>query len=151
MPAIATHHDDGVRLGMGALKKADDGRQSMILETYLRCFVSRDALDSTVAFYKALLGGEETLRFAYPETGLSLAAVSSPRLSVLVIAGEPAARKPFEATVLTIRVSDLAHYAEVLRANDAVELDPIQSTPVGHKMRYRHADGMVVEYVTHDA
>jgi hypothetical protein len=61
----------------------------MILETYLRCFVSRDALDSTVAFYNALLGGEETLRFAYPETGLALAAVSSPRLSALVIAGEP--------------------------------------------------------------
>lgn len=122
----------------------------MILETYLRCFVDAGALDQTVAFYKALLGGEETLRFAYPETGLELAAVSSPRLSVLVIAGDPARRKPFEATVLTIKVSSLAHYAELLRANGAVELDPIQKTPVGQKMRYRHADGLIVEYVEHD-
>jgi hypothetical protein len=123
----------------------------MILETYLRCFVDAAALDATVAFYKALLGGEQTLRFAYPETGLELAAVSSPRLSVLVIAGEPANRKPFEATVLTIKVSSLAHYADILRANGAVELDPIQRTPIGQKMRYRHADGLTIEYVEHDA
>ena len=123
----------------------------MILETYLRCFVDAGALDQTVAFYKKLLGGEETLRFTYPETGLELAAVSSPRLSVLVIAGEPANRKPFEATVLTIKVSSLAQYADLLRASGAVELDPIQRTPVGQKMRYQHADGLIVEYVEHDA
>ncbi|WP_407156814.1 VOC family protein [Bradyrhizobium sp. STM 3557] len=123
----------------------------MILETYLRCFVDAGALDHTVAFYKALLGGEQTLRFAYPETGLELAAVSSPRLSVLVIAGEASRRKPFEATVLTIKVSSLAHYADILRANGAVQLDPIQRTPVGQKMRYRHADGLTIEYVEHDA
>ncbi len=123
----------------------------MILETYVRCFVDPDALARTLTFYKDLLGGRETLRFAYPETGLELAAVSSPHLSVLVIAGEREKRKPFEATSLTIKVSDLAHYAAVLRQNGAVELDPIQATPVGHKMRYRHADGMVVEYVAHNA
>jgi hypothetical protein len=123
----------------------------MILESYLRCFVDAGALDRTVAFYKALLGGEETLRFGYPETGLALAAVSSPRLSVLVIAGKPASRRPFEATVLTIKVSKLAQYAEFLRAKGAVELDPIQATPVGQKMRYRHADGLIVEYVEHNA
>lgn len=121
----------------------------MILETYLRCFVEREALDSTVRFYKALLGGQQTLRFSYPEVGLELAAVSSPRLSVLVIAGEKDKRAPFEATVLTIKVSNLAQYADLLRANGAVELDPIQRTPVGQKMRYRHADGLVVEYVEH--
>jgi hypothetical protein len=63
---------------------------------------------------------------SYPGTGLELAAVSSPRLSVLVIAGELARRRPFEATVLTIKVSDLTHYTEVLRAGGAIELDPIQ-------------------------
>jgi hypothetical protein len=56
----------------------------MILETYTRVFVDADVLDRTVAFYKALLSGEETLRFAYPETRAELAAVSSRRLSVLV-------------------------------------------------------------------
>jgi hypothetical protein len=28
--------------------------------------------------------------------------------------------------------------------------DPIQKTPVGRKMRYRHKDGLIVEYVQHD-
>src|ERR1700751_1663307 len=59
----------------------------MILETFIRCFVNGDALDATVEFYKSLLGGEESLRFDYPEMGLKLASVSSPHLSVLVIAG----------------------------------------------------------------
>jgi hypothetical protein len=53
--------------------------------------------------------------------------------------------------VLTIKVSDLAQYAELLRGAGAVELDPIQPTPVGRKMRYRHVDGLIVEYVEHDA
>ena len=123
----------------------------MILETFIRCFVNPDALDGTVAFYKALLNGEETLRFDYPETGLRVAAVSSPLLSVLVIAGEPDKRKPFEATSLTIKVSSLEDYAGLLRDQGAALLDPIQKTPVGHKMRYRHADGLVAEYVAHDS
>ena len=123
----------------------------MILETFVRSFVDPDALDGTVAFYKALLQGEETLRFDYPEAGLKLAAVSSPRLSVLVIAGEPDRRRPFEATALTIKVSSLEDCAILLRAQGAELLDPIQKTPVGHKMRYRHADGLVVEYVAHES
>ena len=40
----------------------------MILETFTRVFVATDALDTTCAFYKALLGGEQTMRFAYPES-----------------------------------------------------------------------------------
>jgi len=123
----------------------------VILETFIRSFVDADALDRTVAFYKALLQGEETLRFEYPEAGLKLAAVSSPQLSVLVIAGEPDRRRPFEATSLTIKVSSLEDYASVLRAQGAELLDPIQRTPVGPKMRYRHTDGLVVEYVAHDS
>ncbi|MGA7806801.1 VOC family protein [Bradyrhizobium sp.] len=123
----------------------------MILETFIRTFVDADALDGTVAFYRALLQGTETLRFDYPEAGLKLAAVSSPQLSVLVIAGEPDRRRPFEATSLTIKVSGLEDYASLLRAQGAELLDAIQKTPVGHKMRYRHADGLVVEYVAHDS
>jgi Glyoxalase-like domain len=121
-----------------------------ILETFTRVFVDADALDRTAAFYKALLGGTETLRFDYPETGLKLAQVSSPKLSVLVIAGPPARRKPFEATRLTIKVSALEEAVAVLRAQGAEQLEAIQKTAVGRKMRYRHADGPVVEYVDHD-
>jgi predicted enzyme related to lactoylglutathione lyase len=124
-------------------------REPMILETFIRCFVNPDALDATVAFYKSLLGGEESLRFDYPQMGLKLASVSSPHLSVLVIAGEPDKRKPFEATRLTIKVSSLEDTAAFLKAAGAELLDPIQPTPVGRKMRYRHSDGLIVKYVQH--
>ena len=51
-----------------------------ILEAHTRVFVDADALDPTIAFYQALLGGEQTTRFVYPEAGLDLAAGTSPRL-----------------------------------------------------------------------
>jgi len=123
----------------------------MILESFIRSFVDPEALDSTVDFYTALLRGRESLRFDYPELSLKLASVSSPHLSVLVIAGAPDKRKPFEATRLTIKVSSLEDYAALLLSAGAELLDPIQKTPVGRKMRYRHADGLVVEYVQHDS
>ena len=61
----------------------------MILEVFTRVFVDADALDTTCAFYQDLLGGEQSLRFVYTEMGLELAQISSPRLSVLIIAGPP--------------------------------------------------------------
>ncbi|HLN07543.1 MAG TPA: hypothetical protein VK281_01025 [Xanthobacteraceae bacterium] len=94
----------------------------MILETFTRTFVDRDALDRAVAFYKALLNGEQPLRFAYPEAGLTLAAGSSPRLSVLVIAGEAGRRRPFEVTALTIKASALEEFVTVLQAGGAEQL-----------------------------
>jgi hypothetical protein len=121
----------------------------MILETYTRVFVDSDALDRTVDFYKALLSGEQMLRFAYPETGLELAAVSSPRLSVLIIAGPPEKRAPFETTRLTIKVDALEPHMAVLEEGGAEQLEPVQPTPVGRKTRFRHPDGLVVEYVDH--
>jgi len=96
-----------------------------------------------------LLGGEETMRFAYPEMGLELAAISSPRLSVLIIAGPPEKRRPFEATRLTIKVETLEPVLSVLEKAGAEQLEPVQPTPVGRKTRFRHADGLVVEYVDH--
>ncbi len=123
----------------------------MILETYTRVFVEAAALDDTSAFYQALLGGMETLRFAYPEAGLDLAAVSSPYLSVLIIAGPAEKRRPFEATLLTIKVDVLETVIPVLTQAGAEQLEPIQPTPVGRKTRFRHVDGLVVEYVDHDA
>ena len=123
----------------------------MILETYTRVFVDADAIEPSIAFYKALLSGVETLRFAYPETGLELAAVSSPRLSVLIIAGRPEKRAPFEATRLTIKVDALEPHLAVLQQSGAEQLEPVQPTPVGRKTRFRHVDGLVVEYVDHRA
>jgi hypothetical protein len=61
----------------------------MILETYARIFVNAYALQNTVNFYKTLLLGNQILHLLYPDTGLELAAVSLPHLSVLIIAGTP--------------------------------------------------------------
>ena len=121
----------------------------MILEVFTRVFVDGDALDPTIAFYVDLLSGRETLRFAYPEAGLELAAVSSAKLSVLIIAGPPERRAPFEATRLTIQVDRLEPYVDLLANVGARQLEPVQKTPVGRKTRFRHADGTVVEYVDH--
>ncbi len=122
----------------------------MIIETFTRVFVDDDALAPTIAFYVDLLAGEETLRFAYPETGLELAAVSSAKLSVLIIAGPPERRAPFEATRLTIQVDRLESYIDLLHKAGCRQMEPVQATPVGRKTRFRHADGTVVEYVDHD-
>ena len=121
----------------------------MILEAFTRIFVEPGRLEATVAFYKALLGGDETLRFAYPETGLELAAVSSPRLSVLIIAGPPDKRAAFEATRLTIKVDAIEPHLAALMEGGAEQIEPLQPTPVGRKTRFRHPDGLVVEYVDH--
>ena len=123
----------------------------MVIETFTRVFVEAERLDATVGFYRALLDGEETLRFALPEAGLELAAVSSKALSVLVIAGPADRRAPFEATRLTIKVDRLDATLPALAAGGAEQLEPVQRTPVGWKTRFRHADGLVVEYVEHDA
>jgi uncharacterized glyoxalase superfamily protein PhnB len=123
----------------------------MILETFFRVFVEADALDEAVAFYKAILAGEETLRFPYPEMELELAAVSSPKLSVLLIAGSAEARRPFEATRLTVQVDSLDAIVATLLAESAAQLEPIQPTPVGYKTRFSHPDGTIVEYVEHRA
>jgi hypothetical protein len=123
----------------------------MILEAFTRAFVDAGALDASVAFYKALLSGDETLRFAYPDAGLELAAVSSPKLSVLIVAGSPEKRAPFEATRLTIKVDKLEPFLAVLKAAGAEQMEPIRATPVGRKTRFRHPDGVTVEYVDHTA
>lgn len=121
----------------------------MILDAYTRVFVDADAIDRTVSFYKTLLAGDDSLRFSYPEKGLELAVVSSPHLSVLVIAGPAHARAPFEATHLTIKVEAMKPLLEVLTHAGALQLGRVEPTPIGHKARFRHPDGLIVEYVVH--
>lgn len=123
----------------------------MILECYTRVFVDADELDKTRAFYRALLNGSDGLYFSYPEKGLELASVISPSLSVLIIAGSIEARQPFTATTLTLRVDALEPTINHLLVQGANQLEPIQTTPVGRKTRFRHSDGLIVEYVeNHD-
>lgn len=130
---------------------AADRPTPTIVEVYTRIFVEADAIDATIAFYTGMLGGRLTQRFAYPDKGLELAAVSAPALSVLIIAGPPERRAPFEATRLTIKVERLEPFVEGARGAGAEQLEPIQKTPVGRKTRFRHPDGLVAEYVDQDA
>jgi hypothetical protein len=48
-------------------------------------------------------------------------------------------------------VKALEPILEILRQTEAEQLEPIQPTPVGRKTRFRHVDGLVVEYVDHAA
>ena len=114
-------------------------------------FVDAEDFLRTIAFYTDLLSGQQTMRFAYPETGLELAAISSPSLSILIIADPAEKRVPFEATRLTIKVKAIQSIMAVLKNFGAEQLEPIQATPVGRKTRFRHPDGLVVEYVDHNA
>ena len=121
----------------------------MIQEAFTRVFVDAGLLDQTSAFYQTLLGGAETMRFDYPQYGLQLAAISSSALSVLIIAGLPENRRRFEATRITIKVALLEPAIAALNKVGATQIEPIQETPVGRKTRFRHPDGLNVEYVDH--
>jgi len=46
-------------------------------------------------------------------------------------------------------VETLERVIEVLANAGAEQLEPIPSTPVGRKTRFRHPDGLIVEYVDH--
>lgn len=132
-----------------ARSQDNDRMKDLVKETYTRIFVDTGELESAVSFYQALLAGEESLRFDYPEKSLKLAAVSSPHLSVLIIAGPADKRAPFEATRLTIKVRALEPAIDLLQHAGAEQLEPIAPTPTGRKTRFRHADGLIVEYVDH--
>ena len=122
----------------------------LIIESFTRVFVNAGQLEKAVLFYKGLLDGKITLRFIYQETGLELAAVSSPHLSVLIICGPSDQRAPFEATLLTIQVDRLEPYVAKLNEAGLEQIQPVQKTPVGRNTRFRHPDGLIVEYVDHD-
>ncbi|KAJ5172069.1 hypothetical protein N7492_004662 [Penicillium capsulatum] len=117
----------------------------MILEVYTRIFVSFAKLSETLNFYKNILNGEETLHFAYPEKNLEIAAISSPKLSVLILAGDEESLEPFRATQLTIKVASLDQYIHTLIMSGSEQLEPVQKTPTGEKTRFRHPDGSIVE------
>jgi uncharacterized glyoxalase superfamily protein PhnB len=120
-----------------------------ILEASFRVFVDPGTFDATIAFYEQLTQGHCHMRVDYPDYHLQLASVHSPLATFLIIAGTPEARQAFEATALTLKVDDLQAAIHALDELGAEHLEPIQATPLGTKTRYRHPDGLVVEYVEH--
>ncbi|KAJ5723180.1 hypothetical protein N7488_001215 [Penicillium malachiteum] len=120
----------------------------MILEVYTRIFIPTTKLNETINFYKFVLNGEETLHFSYPEKSLEIAAVSSTKLSVLIISGSDECLEPFRSTQLTIKVDSLDLHIEQLMSSGCEQLESVQKTPAGWKTRFKHVDGVVVEYVS---
>jgi predicted enzyme related to lactoylglutathione lyase len=116
-----------------------------VLRTLTRVFIAPEDLDGSVSFYEALFGQRARMRFAYPATRLELAEVGG----VLLIAGDEQALQPYTATRATLVVDSLEDFRAAFSDTGVTVLEEPVATPVGAKMRVRHQDGMVVEYVQH--
>lgn len=138
---------DGQNFGISA--SAGSTADLGILELQTRVFVAPEQFRPTVAYYKAITGGRCSLHFPFPERGLELASVSSPIGSFLIIAGSEAALAPFKGTALTALVADIEAVARRILPLGATMLQPVTPVPTGYQTRYRHPDGLVVEYVQH--
>ncbi|SOD95961.1 VOC family protein [Caenispirillum bisanense] len=120
-----------------------------VRQAWVRVFCEPRALDDTVDFYRGLTGGEVTLRYGYKEQKVRMAGVKSPTLSVLVVAGEPAARRPFEAIALTLEVDDVEAVRKAFTYIGGEVLEE-KATETGAKTLFvRHPDGLLAEYVPH--
>lgn len=118
-----------------------------VRQAWVRVFCDPRALDDTVDFYRGLTGGEVTLRYGYKEQKIRMAGVKSPSLSVLVVAGEPAARRPFEAIALTIEVDDLDAVRKAFTYIGGEVLEEKTTESGGKTLFVKHPDGLLAEYV----
>ncbi|WP_343865533.1 VOC family protein [Caenispirillum bisanense] len=120
-----------------------------VLQSWVRVFCDARALDDVVDFYRGLTGGEVTLRYGYKEQKVRMAGVRSPALSVLVVAGEPAARRPFEAIALTLEVDDLDAVKKAFTYIGGEVMEE-KTTEAGTRTLFvKHPDGLLAEYVPH--
>jgi len=101
----------------------------------------------TVSFYESLIGQQARLRFDYPEYDLKLAQVGS----LLFIGGTDKSLAPFRATHATFLVSNIAAWEKHLPSTGAIIINPVKIVPTGWNMLVQHPDGMIAEYVEHQA
>lgn len=116
-----------------------------VLSILTRVYV--EDMQAALVFYEGLLNLKATLRFSYPEVGLELAQVGV----FLLIAGSQQALRSFRDTTATMLVDSLSEFRTYLEANGAVLLRGPKQVPTGSNMTVRHPDGIVVEYVEHNA
>lgn len=116
-----------------------------VLATMTRLFVEKENLESTIRFYEELYAEKCQLRFVYEEKALELAQVKN----ILIIAGDAEARRPFEATQLTLLVDSIKETEQLLRQLGATILEAPQQVPTGWNMLVQYPDGVRVEYVGH--
>lgn len=91
-----------------------------VLNILTRRCVPESKFNETVQFYQDLIGQTTRLAFDYPEYDLKLAQVGS----LLFIGGTPESLASFQATQITLLVSDIYNWEKSLSAMGAVILNP---------------------------
>lgn len=119
-----------------------------VKRAWVRVFCDTRAYEDVVDFYRGLTGGEVQLRYGYKERKVRMAGIAAPALCVLVVAGDPPARKPFEAVRLTLEVDDLAAVEKAFTYIGGEVLERTGGTPEAPQALFvRHPDGTIAEYV----
>jgi predicted enzyme related to lactoylglutathione lyase len=100
-------------------------------------------IESAIARYEALLGGEVKARFVIPERGLTVAVLEG----VTLIAGIERDLAPLREVRATFTVDSLAEFDAHLRASGVAIVQPPAPTPAGRNMVVRDVEGVVFELV----
>lgn len=114
-----------------------------ILQVLTRVYVSKEQLETSVAFYESLFGERCGIRESYPEVGIEAAQVGS----ILLIAGSDQALGPLKVTQANFLVDSLSEWQGYLEKNGATLLDGPKQAPTGMEMRVKHPDGAWIKYV----
>jgi len=117
-----------------------------ILQVLTRIYVSREQLETSVAFYESLFGERCGMHESYPEAGIEAAQVGS----ILLIAGSDQAPGPLKATQANFLVDSLSEWQDFLEKNGATLLDGPKQAPTGMEMRVKHPDGTWIKYVQYN-
>ncbi|MGE0541636.1 MAG: VOC family protein [Dehalococcoidia bacterium] len=117
-----------------------------VLRTLTRVCVGPNELDRTIAFYEAIYDTRARMRYRYPAAHLEVAEVGG----VLLVAGDEAARASYAAAPTIMIVDSIEDFRPALIEQGASILEEPVAAPSGAKLRARHQDGMVVEYVQYD-
>jgi len=139
-----------VLIGVLSIYSGAGPADGFIREAFHRVFVPRERFTATVRAYIVATQGRCSMYFPFPERKLELAAVSSPRVSFLIIAGEEAALERFRSTAITFQVTRLDDALKAALAAGATILQERTPVPTGVQARLKFPDGLVVEYVEHN-
>jgi hypothetical protein len=114
-----------------------------ILQILTRLYLSREQLETSVAFYESLLGEQSGVRESYPEVGIEAVQVGP----LLLIAGSDQALGSLKATQANFLVDSLDEWKNFLLESGATLLDGPKQAPTGMEMRVKHPDGTQIKYV----
>jgi hypothetical protein len=96
-----------------------------ILQILTRLYLSREQLETSVAFYESLLGEQSGVRESYPEVGIEAVQVGP----LLLIAGSDQALGSLKATQANFLVDSLDEWKNFLLESGATLLDGPKQAP----------------------